>query len=119
MYGNLLSTFVLALAVVASPLSVEHKRDGSNRAAYFLDNNPAGSSIITLKISDDGLLSSPLRISTGGYGLYGKNSGGDAGPDSLFSQDAVVVGQNVWASSVGPRWPKSRPTIFFKALANS
>jgi hypothetical protein len=96
MYGHLLSTFVLALSVAASPLSIEHKRDDSNRAAYFLDNNPAGSSIIALKISEDGFLSSPVRISTGGEGLYGKNSGGDAGPDSLFSQDAVVVEQNVW-----------------------
>jgi hypothetical protein len=96
MYGLLLSAFVLALSATASPLSIEHKRDDSNRAAYFLDNNPTGSSIITLQISKDGLLSSPVRISTGGYGLYGKESGGDAGPDSLFSQDAVVVEQNVW-----------------------
>jgi hypothetical protein len=95
MYGRLLSTFLLALSAAASPFSPEYKRDGTNRAAYFLDNNPAGSSIITLKISEDGLLSSPVRISTGGLGLYGKNSGGDAGPDSLFSQDAVVVEQNV------------------------
>lgn len=95
MYGLLLSTFALVLSATASPLSVNYKRDESNRAAYFLDNNPAGSSIITLKISDDGFLSSPTRISTGGVGLFGVNSGGEAGPDSLFAQGSIVVEQDV------------------------
>jgi hypothetical protein len=96
MYGLLLSTFVLALSAAATPLSINHKRDESNRAAYFLDNDPAGSSIITLKISEeDGFLSSPTRISTGGIGLYGVNSGGEAGPDSLFAQGSIVVEQDV------------------------
>lgn len=95
MYGLLLGTFVLALSATATPLSIHHKRDESNRAAYFLDNDPAGSSIITLKISEDGFLSSPTRISTEGKGLYGVNSGGDAGPDSLFAQDSIVVEQDV------------------------
>jgi hypothetical protein len=95
MYGLLLSTFVLALSATATPLSVNYERDESNRAAYFLDNNPAGSSIITLKISDDGFLSSPTRISTGGVGLFGVNSGGEAGPDSLFAQGSIVVEQDV------------------------
>lgn len=97
MYGKLLSTLVLALSATATPLSLNHKRDASNRAAYFLDNDPAGSSIVSLKISEDGYLSSPNRISTGGYGLYGLDSSGNAGPDSLFSQDSLVVEQNVWA----------------------
>jgi len=95
MHGKLLGTLVLALSVTAIPLSIHKKRDGSNRAAYFLDNNPAGSSIVSLKISEDGYLSSPSRISTDGYGLYGVDSGGDAGPDSLFAQDSIVVEQNV------------------------
>jgi hypothetical protein len=95
MYEKLLSTLVLALSVTATPFSINHKRDASNRAAYFLDNNPAGSSIVSLKISEDGYLSSPTRISTGGYGLYGVDSMGNAGPDSLFAQDSLVIEQNV------------------------
>jgi hypothetical protein len=95
MYGLLLSTFALAFSATATPLSLNHKRDESNRAAYFLDNDPAGSSIITLNISDDGFLSSPTRISTEGVGLYGIDSGGDAGPDSLFSQGSIIVEQDV------------------------
>jgi len=97
MYELLFGTFVFALFTTATPLSANYKRDESNRAAYFLDNNPAGSSIITLKISDDGFLSSPTRISTGGVGLYGVNSGGEAGPDSLFAQGSIVVEQDVGA----------------------
>jgi len=95
MYGLFLSTFVLALSTTATPFSISHKRDENNRAAYFLDNDPTGSSIITLKISEDGFLSSPTRISTGGIGLYGVDSGGDAGPDSLFAQGSIVVEQDV------------------------
>ena len=95
MYRKLLCTFVLALSVTGTPLLTTHKREASYRAAYFLDNDPAGSSIVSLKISEDGYLSSPTRIATGGKGLYGANSGGDAGPDSLFAQDSIVVEQNV------------------------
>jgi hypothetical protein len=49
------------------------KRDNpDNRAAYILKNDPAGSSIISLKISvEDGTLSSPVLTSTGGKGLIG------------------------------------------------
>ncbi|RDL38388.1 Uncharacterized protein BP5553_02728 [Venustampulla echinocandica] len=72
-----------------------------NRAAYFLDNNPAGSSIIALKISSkDGTLSDPMRVSTGGKGLYAQGVSADGGPpvavgaDTLFSQDSVVVSAN-------------------------
>lgn len=43
----------------------------SKGAAYFLDNNPSGSSIVALRIGSDGLLSNPVRTSTGGKGLYG------------------------------------------------
>ncbi len=101
MPSNILKVFWLAAIASASPLSVSLQQrddDGSNRAAYFLDNNPLnpkGNSIVSLKIGEDGLLSSPVRTYTGGKGLFGLNSNGNAGPDSLFSQDAVVVEQNV------------------------
>ncbi|KAI1760796.1 hypothetical protein GGR53DRAFT_525712 [Hypoxylon sp. FL1150] len=63
------------------------------RALYFLENNPAGANIVSLKVSDqDGSLSNPARISTGGNGLVGIGStGAGVTMDTLFSQDAVVV----------------------------
>jgi hypothetical protein len=59
----------------------------SDRVLYFLDNDPAGNSIVSVKISDrDGTLSSPVRTSTGGNGL----------PDLIaVSEDSVVVSGNV------------------------
>jgi hypothetical protein len=100
MHATLFSILGLLISANASPVSPE-RRDGQNRAAYILDNNPAGASVISLKIGiDDGLLSSPVRTWTGGNGLYGKNANGDAGPDSLFSQDAVVVEQDVRISQL-------------------
>ena len=49
-----------------------------------------------MKISEgDGLLSSPVRTPTGGKGAYGLTAKGPVGPDSLFSQDAVLVEDNV------------------------
>ena len=55
--------------ISAATLGVRHQ---DKRAAYFLDNNPEGSSIVSLKICpDDGTLSNPVRTSTGGVGLYG------------------------------------------------
>ena len=95
MHLTLLSIFGLLISAGAKPISPE-RRDGQNRAAYILDNDPAGASIISLKISvDNGFLSTPVRTGTGGKGLYGKDSKGDAGPDSLFSQGAIVVEQDV------------------------
>lgn len=57
-------------------------RDGyCSRAAYFLKNDPAGSSIISLKISDwDGTLSDPVETPTGGKGLIGLTASSTGGP---------------------------------------
>lgn len=96
MQAALFSILGLLIFTNASPVSPERRDGGRKRAAYILDNDPAGASIISMTIGiDDGLLSSPVRTFTGGNGLYGKNANGDAGPDSLFSQDAVVVEQDV------------------------
>lgn len=63
-------TFLFVPGLVAA--ATLGARDTRQRAAYFLDNDPAGSSIVALKISvDDGTLSQPVRISTGGKGLLG------------------------------------------------
>ncbi|KAH8821488.1 hypothetical protein F5884DRAFT_850713 [Xylogone sp. PMI_703] len=66
-----------------------------HRAAYFLDNNPAGSSIVSLKIDiNDGTLSDPVRTSTGGVGMYALAGAAPGGADTLFTQDSVVVSED-------------------------
>jgi len=67
-----------ALTLLLAPVLVSAAAINSrafSRAAYFLDNNPAGSSIISLQIADDGTLSYPLRTSTGGMGLLALTAG--------------------------------------------
>ncbi|KAI7263335.1 hypothetical protein KC345_g9179 [Hortaea werneckii] len=65
-------------------------------AAYFLDNNPNGSAIIALTVGPDGLLSDPVRTSTGGYGAISVNPDGSPRPvDTLSSQGSVTVKGNM------------------------
>lgn len=71
-------------SVCSSPL--QHNWNSTYRTAYFQDNDPAGSSVIALKISNvDGTLSNPVRTSTGGKGITGALG---------VSQDSVVVSEN-------------------------
>lgn len=68
----------------------------TGKAAYFLDNDPAGSSIVSMRIDENGLLCDPERTSTHGKGANGMHSTGFKNTaDSLFSQDAVVVSGEV------------------------
>ena len=93
-----------ALSLLLAPVLVSaaaiNSRD-SSRAAYFLDNNPAGASIISLEIAEDGTLSNPVRTSTGGTGLFALTAGTNGAPaaaggaDTLFTQDSVVVSNDV------------------------
>ncbi|TGO82746.1 hypothetical protein BPOR_0767g00050 [Botrytis porri] len=66
----LFQTFLLTPIVLAASMITRHySRDA---AAYFLDNNPNGSTIIAMKISrENGTLSLPTRTSTGGKGMLG------------------------------------------------
>ncbi len=67
-----------ALSLLLAPVLVSAAAINSrdyNRAAYFLDNNPAGASIISLQIAEDGTLSYPVRTSTGGKGLMALSAG--------------------------------------------
>ncbi|KAI7338453.1 hypothetical protein KC315_g1751 [Hortaea werneckii] len=69
---------------------------GLTSAAYFLDNNPNGSAIIALTVGSDGLLSDPVRTSTGGYGAISVNPDGSPRPvDTLSSQGSVTVKGNM------------------------
>lgn len=45
-------------------------RNVGPKAVYFLDNDPAGASVVALKADKKGMLSDPVRISTGGKGMY-------------------------------------------------
>jgi hypothetical protein len=75
-------------AVLAAP--TEYLQN-SNRALYFLDNDPSGNSIVSVMISNkDGTLSSPVRTPTGGKGLAQLVA---------VSQDSVVVSDNVQCPS--------------------
>lgn len=61
--------------------------DSRLRAAYFLDDDPAGNSLVSLNISvTDGTLAKPVRTPTGGKGLAGLMA---------VSQDSVIVSQQV------------------------
>lgn len=82
---------------------LDQNANAARRAAYFLDNNPGGASVVSLNIFSNGTLSNPVRTSTGGNGSYGKwiisdpsapDDTGFAGPDSLFSANSVVVSGN-------------------------
>ncbi|ESZ91748.1 hypothetical protein SBOR_7855 [Sclerotinia borealis F-4128] len=85
------TTLVLAAAIIP-------RHSSRDAAAYFLDNNPNGSSIIALKIShEDGTISSPIRTSTRGKGMFGlSNLAANSTPtvetqDTLFSQNSIIV----------------------------
>ncbi|KUJ20110.1 uncharacterized protein LY89DRAFT_682894 [Mollisia scopiformis] len=88
----------LLVPQIVSALAIT-QRDTTNRAAYFLNDDPTGSSIVSLKISvQDGTVSDPILTSTGGKGLQALTASATAGVapapgggDPLFVQDAVVV----------------------------
>lgn len=68
------------------------------KAAYFLENDPAGSNIVSFQLKS-GLPSDPIRTSTGGRGAYSVTSTGQpAQVDTLGSEGAVFVSGNVWSS---------------------
>ena len=66
--------------VSAAAIGLRNNDNSCTRAAYFLKNDPAGSSIVSLKISEeDGTLSSPVMTSTGGKGLFGLKTSATGG----------------------------------------
>lgn len=86
-------TYLLLPQLVAAASLRSWGSPSAHGAAYFLDNSPAGSSIIALKISQDGKLSDPMRTSTGGKGLYALGASADGGPpasvgDGMLSMTA-------------------------------
>ena len=91
---------LLASAVLASPVvKSQHRQRAaqSPSALYFLDNDPAGGSIVSMQIGDNGSISNPQRTSTEGYGLSSLffTTGDDFPVDSTLSQGAVMVKDSV------------------------
>jgi hypothetical protein len=99
--------FLLPFALAVSSGTLLRSRNGPGyydraRVAYFLDNNPHGSSIVSLQIDAEGLLSNPTRTSTHGFGVIGTNTTGFPNAvDPLSSQGSVNVSGEV-SSSDGP-----------------
>lgn len=97
----LLFTLTTCFALASTFPAQGHYND-SKRAIYTLSNNPDGNNILSLSVSHDGILSSPVLTPTGGKGLRGVYVGPPFGPagspvntDSLFSQGSVVVSEKV------------------------
>ena len=96
----LLFTLTTCFAL-ASTFPAHGYYNDSKRAIYTLSNNPDGNNILSLSVSDNGTLSSPVLTPTGGKGLrsvyvepYGP-AGQPADTDSLFSQGSVLVSEKV------------------------
>ena len=92
----LATSLVASIFSVVSTRAVNGERDRRPRAAYTLNNDATGASVIAMKISlADGMLSSPVKTPTGGQGLLGNTANGTAGPDGLFSQNSLIVSEDV------------------------
>jgi hypothetical protein len=86
MFSLYFKFFFTLIVGVVSAFPFRGSPYSSNRVAYFLENDPAGNYIVSLKISEDGTLDTPVRTSTGGNGLSGL---------VVPSQDSVVVSDSV------------------------
>jgi hypothetical protein len=63
-------------------------------AVYFMTNEANGNFIVASAIGTDGTITPTEAVYTGGKGGHGTPAAGDAGPDPLFTQDSVKVGNN-------------------------
>ncbi|TAQ83142.1 hypothetical protein B7494_g8532 [Chlorociboria aeruginascens] len=95
-FSHLLSIlFCIANLAIANTVNLDLTKHVTIPTIYIMENNPAGASILALSIFSDGRLSNPIRTSTRGVGERAiAADGGPSGPDSLFTQDSVVVGDN-------------------------
>jgi hypothetical protein len=86
-----LSTLSSLTCYLAGVLALQSAKStpGNDRVLYFLDNDPSGDSVVSIRVSQsNGTLSSGTRTSTGGIGI-GFPQG------FALSQDSVVVSGNV------------------------
>src|SRR3569833_333415 len=66
-----LSTLLLSAASLGGAIPT----GPSYGAIYIQDNNPRGTSVIAVRVGQDGLLSAPVRTPTGGKGLFALQDG--------------------------------------------
>ncbi|KAL6690920.1 hypothetical protein J3F84DRAFT_403953 [Trichoderma pleuroticola] len=85
-----LSLHLLALEVHLASAAPK-PQNPSKGQLYFLQDNPAGSSVVSLSIGRDGKLSAPRHTSTGGRGFGIAGANGQLVPAGLHSQDALVM----------------------------
>lgn len=81
---------LLCLSLVPLVSAAPMRRAGLIGAAYVINNDPSGNSILASNIAEDGTLTFGAVISAGGVGLHGNNTNPNAG-DPLFSQNAIKV----------------------------
>ncbi|KAI4198637.1 MAG: hypothetical protein LQ350_005167 [Teloschistes chrysophthalmus] len=101
-FSVFLGFLVAALAVTATPVTdqsphVPHRQPHAfARALYIMTNDPAGNSIIALKVNHDGTLTDGSITPTGGKGesCIDQRVNRTSYPDGLFSQSAVDVKGN-------------------------
>ena len=100
-YYRNVAVVALALTVAtpspAFPQANGHAHSSSvKKAIYFLQNNPLGSSLIALDISN-GQAANPVRTETGGKGasVLNATTNQPVGVDTLASQGSVVVDGDV------------------------
>ncbi|KAG9128135.1 hypothetical protein FRC07_004477 [Ceratobasidium sp. 392] len=92
-YPFFASVLFLASGMVTARPFGEARSQNIAGAVYFITNEPSGNNVIVNTIDHSGKLSYSHAVPTGGKGLHGNSTGG--GPDGLFSQDSVKVGQNM------------------------
>lgn len=99
------SLFLFQCAVTAQPWAANwrsritqwvKKSNNTANTVYFLENNPAGASIVSLQVYN-GQVGTPVRVLTGGNGALSVNrtNGQDFAVDTLGSQGSVIVSGNV------------------------
>ncbi|KAK5680662.1 hypothetical protein LTS10_007595 [Elasticomyces elasticus] len=99
------STAVAIPTLHPSDLAALAQRNAFGTAAYFLDNDPLGNSIVSLATDQHGMLSNPVRTSTRGRGSDVVSLAGvPAGVDTLGSQGSVVVSGNIDRHAGGHAW---------------
>ncbi|EHK19380.1 uncharacterized protein TRIVIDRAFT_46209 [Trichoderma virens Gv29-8] len=90
MKGFTISLYLLALNMrLSSAVPRPQYPDGAE--LYFLEDNPEGSSVVSISIGRDGKLSQPHHTATGGKGFGIQGSNGELISAGLHSQDALVV----------------------------
>src|SRR5277367_2367300 len=93
MYSRLLSIkAALTFICLSQALTIDRSPYG---AIYTLSNDLNGASIVAVKATRNGILSSPTLTSTGGKGLSGVTGPGQPGVGALFGSDAIVVKDDV------------------------